>query len=121
MSVSLHQLLDLLDNSPESIEFDKVMAVIADNYDFSPTSFSNGLGDDKVINEQGTNEGSCRIFAFAQLNDLSVEKTLHCFGAYYRNDVLQNPQGSDHGNIRAFMSYGWSGITFDAPALSVKA
>jgi hypothetical protein len=121
MSVTLDQLLSLLNSQPENVQFDAVMAVIEENYHFSPTAFSNGLADDVVANAQGTNEGSCRIFSFAQLHGLSVDKTLHCFGTYYRDDVLKSPEGSDHGNIRAFMVHGWSGITFDKPALSSKA
>jgi hypothetical protein len=39
------------------------------------------------------------------------------FGTYYRNDVLANPTGTDHGNIRNFMLSGWSEIKFDSPAL----
>jgi hypothetical protein len=70
-----------------------------------------------VVNESGTNEGSCKIFAFAQLNDLSVEQTLACFGKYYREDVLENPEGNDHGNIRNFMISGWEGVKFSCEAL----
>ena len=70
------------------------------------------------MNEAGTNEGSCKIFAFAQLHHLSEQATLACFGQYYREDVLQNPQGNDHGNIRNFIKQGWQGITFESDVLS---
>jgi hypothetical protein len=30
----------------------------------------------------------CKIFAFAELQKLSKEATLSCFGAYYREEVL---------------------------------
>jgi hypothetical protein len=56
-------------------------------------------------------------FSFAKLNGLSKEETLACFGAFYRNDVLQNPEGTDHQNIRNFIEFGWDGIEFEGQAL----
>lgn len=100
----------------ETLDFEDTMAVIEANYLYTPVQFSNG----DQINEAGTNEGSCKIFAFAQLNQLSEAQTLACFGRFYRVDVLQNPEGSDHGNIRNFIKHGWSGISFNLPALSTK-
>ena len=114
--MSLQQLLNTLETNPESVEFDRVMTTINDCYDYSPTRFSNG----DVVNEAGQNEGSCKIFAFAQLNQLNESQTLACFGQYYRDDVLANPDGTDHGNIRNFMKTGWSGIQFDQAALQQK-
>ena len=70
-----------------------------------------------LVNEAGTNEGSCKIFYFAQLNNLNVQQTLACFGRYYSEDVLSNPTGNDHGNIRNFMKTGWQGIEFKSVAL----
>ncbi len=116
----LIQLLSQLDTAPESIEFNQVIEVIHAHYDYTPTRFSNGEGDTKVINDAGSNEGSCKIFSFAQLHGLDTQKTLACFGNYYRKDVLQNPQGSDHGNIRNFMLSGWNGISFAGQALKEK-
>ncbi|RLA09142.1 MAG: hypothetical protein DRQ54_03605 [Gammaproteobacteria bacterium] len=55
--------------------------------------------------------GFCKIFAFGLLNGLSDLQTLHCFGDYYRGDVLGNPAGAGHQNIRRFMQHGWSGIS----------
>lgn len=100
------------------IDFDDTIALINALYDYTPTRFSNGLAD-TVINEAGQNAGSCRIFAFAQLNSLSEADTLACFGRFYR-DVLAEPQGTSHGNIRAFMRDGWAGVKFDGTALSTK-
>ena len=111
MSVAI--LLDRLSNKADEVNFEEVISVINDFYQYSPSRFTNG----ETVNEQGTNEGSCKIFAFAQLNKLSVESTLACFGAYYREDVLENPTATDHANIRNFMKSGWDGITFDKPAL----
>ena len=119
MNLFLEQLLSTLQTSPSSVEFEEVIETIDACYDYTPSRFSNGLSS-PVVNEAGTNEGSCRIFAFAQINNLSEDATLHCFGDYYRNDVLRKPDGDDHANIRAFMRDGWSGITFDQPALTIK-
>jgi len=101
----------------EPISFDETMAVIVDNYDYQPTEFNNGLLDDILINPAGTNEGSCKIFAFAKIHGLTVLKTLNLFGDFYRNDVLANPTGTGHQNIRNFMKYGWQGIHFSASPL----
>jgi len=118
---SINLLLSQLAGSPESVEFNQVIETIHTHYDYTPTRFTNGQGDTAAINEAGSNEGSCKIFAFAHLHGLDAKKTLNCFGNYYREDVLQNPEGSDHGNIRNFMRYGWSGIKFDSPALAIKS
>jgi len=110
---SLESFLVNVKQQEHSIEFEQVMQVIKDNYQYQPTSFTNG----ELINESGTNEGSCKIFYFAKLNKLSPQQTLACFGRYYRDDVLANPNGNDHGNIRNFMQTGWQGIDFTSVAL----
>jgi hypothetical protein len=51
---------------------------------------------------------------------LSQEEALACFGAYYFEDVLKNPEGNDHLNIRNFMKTGWNGIRFESEALTLK-
>ncbi len=102
----------------DSIRFEEVMAVIAENYTYTPTAFTNGLGDDRVVNQIGNNEGSCKLLAFAQLQQLGPEQTLNLFGDYYHLEVLGDPQGAAHANIRAFMRSGWDGVCFDAAPLS---
>ena len=116
----LEQLLRYIQTSPQMIEFDDVINTIDEHYSYSATRFSNGTGDSRIINEAGTNEGSCKIFSFAKLHSLNEEQTLNCFGKYYREDVLNNPDGSDHGNIRNFMVSGWDGIEFEGEALTAK-
>lgn len=111
--VNLEQYLEKLNTSPETITFNDTMSVIAEQYDYTPTTFTNG----DAINPAGTNEGSCKLFAFAKLNALSEAQTLQAFGDYYRVDVLQNPDGSDHANIRNFMKTGWGGVKFEGTAL----
>ena len=118
--MSVDELLKTIRTSPENVEFDDVMAVIDANYTYTETGFKNGSGDDQVINETGANAGSCRIFSFGKLNELSELETLACFGRYYRNDVMDHPDGADHANIRTFMRHGWSGIHFDGEPLSVR-
>lgn len=110
----LEAFLQILKENPETIEFDQTMAVIDETYSFTPTAFRNG----DLANEAGQNSGSCKIYAFGQLQNLSKQQTLACFGHYYREDVLQNPDGTDHQNIRNFMKTGWAGIEFDGVPLA---
>ncbi len=114
--MKLRSFLQRLADAPESVTFDETMAVIDSHYEFSPTVFQNG----ELLNEAGKNNGSCKLFSVAKLHDLSQQQTLHCFGAYYRNDVLQHPDGADHQNIRNFITYGWAGIEFGGNALTPK-
>jgi hypothetical protein len=120
MNTQLDMLLAQIKNDPARVEFQSVMTTIAEFYDYTPTQFSNGLDDDRIINHAGENEGSCKIFAFAQLHSLTEHETLACFGQYYRHDVLQHPQATDHLNIRTFMRHGWSGIQFENPPLTLR-
>jgi len=113
--MTLEQFLKTLRSEPETIQFNDTMSVIEAEYNFTPTSFSNG----DVKNAADENNGSCKIFAFAQLQSLNADQTLACFGDYYREDVLKNPDGNDHSNIRSFMANGWIGIEFDGMALTV--
>jgi len=116
----VRRLEELLNSTPEKIEFDQVMQVIEENYNYTPTRFTNGEGRDQVTNEAGSNEGSCKIFSFARLNNLDEKQTLACFGNYYREDVLAHPENTDHANIRNFIQSGWAGIRFDGIALTEK-
>jgi hypothetical protein len=102
------------------VSFDETIAVITENYQYQPTEFSNGLNDHVVTSPAGTNEGSCKIFAFARLNGLDQQQTLNLFGDYYRLDVLNDPNGTGHANIRNFMKYGWGGISFKGEPLAAK-
>lgn len=109
-------LFEQLENAPQEIQFKDVIAFIDEHYDFTPTKFTNG----NTVNEANQNNGSCKIFSFAKLNDLSKEETLNLFGEFYREDVLKNPEGTDHQNIRNFMESGCEGISFEGKALSRK-
>ncbi|VAW72089.1 Type III effector HopPmaJ [hydrothermal vent metagenome] len=114
--MNIQNYLKQLKDTPHSIHFQDTISVIDAHYDFTPTGFTNAT----LVNLADENNGSCKIFAFAQLENLSPEQTLHCFGDYYRKDVLQNPQSNDHQNIRNFMHSGWSGISFNARVLTKK-
>lgn len=58
MKMELQQFLDVLASSPEKIEFETTMAVIEDNYDFTPAAFTNG----NTQNGANENNGSCKNF-----------------------------------------------------------
>lgn len=109
--------LERLDDTPDSIAFTDTMSVIDALYDFTPTSFRNG----GLLNEAGQNNGSCKLLSFARLHNLSQRQTLYCFGDYYRKDVLDHPDGTDHQNIRNFITSGWEGVEFRGMALTPKA
>lgn len=109
-------MIELVKKAPERINFTAVIEYIDEHYDFIPTQFTNG----ETINEPNKNNGSCKVFSFAKLNDLSKDETLALFGKYYRDDVLKNPEGTDHQNIRNFMKFGWDGISIDGDALRRK-
>ena len=106
-------LIAQIKQQEKDVTFEQVIKVIAENYHYQPATFTNG----ELVNDAGTNEGSCKIFYFAQLNALNQQQTLACFGRYYSEDVLKNPTGDDHGNIRNFINTGWQGIEFKFAAL----
>ena len=108
--------LNHIKQNPDTIQFSECIEYIDDNYHFSVTTFSNG----SQINEAGQNNGSCKIFAFAKLHNLTQQQTLSCFGDYYRHDVLQHPDAEDHQNIRQFMLNGWLGIKFEGNPLTSR-
>lgn len=114
--MTIQEFLEQLNTRPLSLSFSQLMTLIDSQYQYEPTSFSNG----KVLNNAGQNEGSCKLFAFAKLHQLTPEQTLQCFGEYYRDDVLNNPDGNDHANIRNFIKYGWQGVEFLSAPLSER-
>ncbi len=117
MMNKLEKLLEQIKNTPEKTEFNDVISIIDEHYHYIPTRFTNGSDNDIVINTAGENQGSCKIFSFARINNLDKEQTLNCFGQYYRDDVLNNPDQSDHANIRTFIRNGWEHVTFEGDAL----
>lgn len=114
--MNVTELLALLNSDPQSVEFADVINTIDSHYHFSETGFTNG----NTSSDAGQNNGSCKILAFGQLHQLSPQATLACFGKIYFKDVLGNPTGDDHQNIRQFMIHGWSGVKFDSSPLTQR-
>ena len=115
--MSITSFLEKLKQTPNDITFPESIAIIEENYDFTPTPFYNGTQH----NDAGENSGSCKLFAFAKLQNLSQAETLACFGGYYFEEVLENAEGTNHQNIRNFIKTGWHGIQFEGEALTLKA
>lgn len=113
---SLEHFINKVKQTPELITFQETIEVIDSNFNFIPTSFTNG----NQVNNAGENNGSCKIFAFAKWNDLDKNQTLNLFGSYYTDDVLKHPDGNNHQNIRNFMIFGWDGISFNGETLQLK-
>ena len=111
----IQQFKTKLKVSPTEINFAETMQVIEDNYNFTPTAFTNG----DIKNNAGENSGSCKLFAFAKLQKLQKEEALFCFGEHYKN-VLEDENGTSHQNIRNFMKIGFEGLSFDNEALVLK-
>jgi hypothetical protein len=114
--MNIDDFLQKLNDEPASISFEETMNVIDANYTFTPTAFKNG----ELENEAGQNNGSCKLFAFAMLNELSESQTLACFGHYYRDEVLGDLAGDSHQNIRNFMKKSWDGVAFAGEPLAEK-
>lgn len=116
-NMAIEEFLNKARRAPEAVEFAETIALIDSAYTFQPCAFINGT----LVNEAGQNNGSCKIFFFAHIHGLSEPETLALFGLFYRNDVLNNENGTDHQNIRNFMKTGWSGIKFSGQALAEKS
>ena len=114
--LTLDDFLERLAEKPDSVSFELTMSIIDSYYEFTPTAFTNG----RQTNTAGENNGACKILAFARLHYLAKEQTLHCFGDYYRNDVLLHPDSDSHRNIREYMQHDGSKLTFDTFPLSEK-
>ena len=114
--MDIKKLKSKLKESPTQIEFSEIMIFIDENYNFTPTAFKNGT----LKNAAGENSGSCKLFAFAKMQNLSKPETLACFGSYYFEDVLKDPEGNGHQNIRNFIKTGFNGLSFNQFPLQEK-
>jgi HopJ type III effector protein len=114
--MTLETFLNKLKTTPKDIDFTDTISVIESNYIFTPTAFKNG----DLHNNAGENSGSCKLLSFAKLQSLTKEETLACFGKYYFEEVLNDPNGSGHQNIRNFMKTGVEGLEFDNLPLEEK-
>lgn len=113
--MSIRDFIKQLKEAPGELDFSHSLAIIDENYHFTPVAFKNGV----IYNKAGENNGSCKIFYFSFLNELSEKETLSCFGEHYR-EVQKDEQGTGHQNIRNFMKTGWDRIKFDKKALLPK-
>lgn len=111
----MNNFLNTLKQNPTAITFAETMQVIEENYNFTPTTFTNG----EITNKAGENSGSCKLFAFAKLQNLTKEETLFCFGEHYQS-VLDDANGTSHQNIRNFIKTGFKGLSFDKNTLVLK-
>ncbi len=103
-----------IQNTPKKVEFSDTISVIESLYSFTPIAFKNG----SLFNKEDENQGSCKVFSFAIQQGFSKEETLACFGKYYFEDILNNPEGTDHQNIRNFIKTGFEGLLFEGEALT---
>lgn len=106
-------LLDQLNSG--TAQFKDVIAYIDERFTHTATAFRNGAQH----NAATENQGSAKVFSFAQIHQLSAEDTLKLFAEHYQN-ALNTPEGTDHQNIRQFMQHGWDGIQFEGTALAAK-
>ncbi|CAL2089104.1 HopJ type III effector protein [Tenacibaculum sp. 190524A02b] len=114
--MNLKTFKQTLQSTPKSINFTDTITIIEELYQFTPAAFTNGT----LYNNANQNNGSCKVFAFALKQQLTKEETLACFGQYYFEDVLQNPTGNDHQNIRNFINTGFEGLRFEKEPLIRK-
>ncbi|CDF77756.1 HopJ type III effector protein [Formosa agariphila KMM 3901] len=114
--MTLEAFKQKLKNTPKSIVFSDTVDTIESLYEFTKTAFTNG----NLKNKAGENSGSCKLFAFAKLQGFTKEETLSCFGQFYYIDVLGDPEGDGHQNIRNFMKTGFEGLKFEGEPLKLK-
>lgn len=94
--------------SGDDLKFEEVMELIDANYEDGLIEFKNG----DIVNAPGENVGSAKLLSYAALSGMDKETTLKLWGQYYR-EVLDDPDGDSHQNIRNFMKYGWEGVPFE--------
>jgi len=97
-----------LEMDASELKFQDVMEMIDTHYETGLIEFKNG----DIVNKQGENEGSAKVLSYAALSNMDKDTTLKLWGEYYR-EVLADPDGDSHQNIRNFMKYGWDGVPFE--------
>ena len=63
--------------------------------------------------------GKLDLLGLALLEGFSLEETLLAFAEHYRQ-VLADPEGSDHGNIRALLAHGLACVQMSQPSITAK-
>lgn len=114
--MTLENFKNKLAKTPEKLNFSDTISVIEENYNFTPSAFKNG----NLENSSTENLGSCKVFSLALKQQFTKEETLACFAQYYFIDVIENPEGTDHQNIRNFMNTGFEGLHFENETLTEK-
>lgn len=94
--------------SADDLTFEEVMENIDEHFEDGLIEFKNG----DIVNAPGENAGSAKLLSYAALSGMDKETTLKLWGQYYR-EVLADPDGDSHQNIRNFMKYGWEGVPFE--------
>mmetsp|Transcript_25270 Transcript_25270/g.38316 ORF Transcript_25270/g.38316 Transcript_25270/m.38316 type:complete len:227 (+) Transcript_25270:56-736(+) len=90
------------------LKFEEVIEVIDTHFEYGLIEFKNG----DIVNKQGENDGSAKVLSYAALSNMDKDTTLKLWGQYYR-EVVADPDGDSHQNIRNFMKYGWEGVPFE--------
>lgn len=98
-----------------NLNFSGVLALIDEQYIHTATAFKNG----DQYNGESENQGSARVLYYAYINKLDKTNTLRLFAEHYQN-VLDNPNATNHQNIRQFMVKGWDAVEFEGTVLSPK-
>ncbi len=101
--------------SQDDFQFETTLAFIEQHYNFTPSAFNNG----GIENSAEQNQGSCKVFAVAELLQLSQQQALACFGQHYR-DVAATPAVDNHHNLRRVLKEGLADIRFDNFPLELK-
>jgi len=114
--LSTQTLIEKIKHTPEQVQFKEVIDVIEREYDFTAAAFTNGK-QNNAINE---NNGSCKLFSFASMHELTETQTLHLFGDFYRVDVLEIQLQTIIKTFDSSLRNGWNGIAFTATALVNK-
>ena len=94
--------------SADDLKFEEVMELIDEHYESGLIEWKNG----DIVNKPDENEGSAKLLSYAALSNMDKETTLKLWGQYYR-EVLADPDGDSHQNIRNFMKTGWDGVPFE--------
>ena len=89
------------------------LAFIDAHYHYSARAFDNA----GLHNPAGSNQGSCKILGWAQLEQLSTEEALLAFGEHYTY-VLATPDETEHANIRQLLKHGLAAVRFTQLPLS---
>ncbi|MFZ5756236.1 MAG: HopJ type III effector protein [Pseudomonadota bacterium] len=107
-------------STDSSLMFQEVMSTIRRHYECTPVAFSVGESTPSPVrNPAGTNAASSQLLAFGKRLGLDEQTLLGLYAEHYR-DVLADPAGSNHANIRAFMTGGWAGVSLPADPLRLR-